>query len=202
MGKEKSALPFGDQSLLEIAIGKALSICGNVAVFCGAQSERARGLAPAILDVRPPIGPLGGIEAALLQTEADWNLFLAVDTPLIPMTLLLSWWEHISRQEGVGASFMVDKGQLHALPLFLRREAQPLLSAALHAGKYRLQEEVEAAVKILGTTVLCVDADSLPINGMGEVQRTARATWFANANTPAEIEKIRRFAHTLEGTGI
>ena len=197
MGKEKSGLAFGEQSLLQIAIAKARSICGDVAILCGAQPQRGNGLAPAILDVRPLCGPLGGIEAALLHTDADWNLFLAVDTPLIPVSLLSSWKEYVSRQDKVGVACMVDDRRVHALPMLLRRETLPLLSAALDAGRYRLQEEVEAAVRTLGMGISHVDVDSLPLSGISKVQRAARAVWFANANTPDEMERMRHFAHML-----
>lgn len=192
MGEEKSALLFGKHSLLHIAVDKVRSLCGNATVLCGSNPERAMGIAEAVGDLRPPCGPLGGIEAALQHTDAEWNFFLAVDTPLIPPSLLRSWIKEALSKSGAGGAVLLDHGRVHALPLLLHRDTLSHIRASLDAGEYKLIQSTEASVAACGLFMSVTNVDDL-ISDPSELCSEERSAWFANVNTPDELERMRRF---------
>jgi molybdopterin-guanine dinucleotide biosynthesis protein A len=82
MGTVKALLQLGGKPLIEHAVTKLRRICADVHIL-SSNSELAP-YAPLVRDIHPNCGPLGGIEAALLHSPYDWNLFLAVDMPFYP----------------------------------------------------------------------------------------------------------------------
>lgn len=197
MGTEKSALRFGDRTLLEIAAAKARAVCSNVAILCGGDVSRAAGLANGIQDLRHDCGPLGGVEAALKDSDADWNLFLAVDTPLIPEELLRLWIADVVRNKEAGASVLIAEGRIQPVPLLLRREALPWIQAALDAGRYKLWKATEEAANGMGRQLMRTDVDGLQVPGLTKEQELARALWFSNGNTPGELRTMEESLSAL-----
>jgi molybdopterin-guanine dinucleotide biosynthesis protein A len=88
MGRDKALLPWGDTDLLGHALRGLGTTTGTTAVLSGSAPRfEDRGL-PVYPDVVVDVGPLGGILTGLACLEADLGLFLAVDLPLIPVSLL------------------------------------------------------------------------------------------------------------------
>jgi molybdenum cofactor guanylyltransferase len=90
MGVDKVFLDFGGQTLLDRALTVTSAVCGNVTIV-GDPSKLASyagKYGPAVADIFPGCGPLGGIHAALEQSPAQLNLMLAVDMPYVSSGLL------------------------------------------------------------------------------------------------------------------
>lgn len=86
MGEDKAFLQLGERSLLERALQLARSVAGDVKIVGGVAVENEAKFskyAPVVEDIYPDRGPLGGIHAALAGSQAELNLFLAVDLPFI-----------------------------------------------------------------------------------------------------------------------
>lgn len=82
MGSDKALLPFGGKTLLEHLTGLLLTLTPAVHIVAPSGRYECFGF-PVLADLRPHCGPLGGIEAALSHSPADWNLILACDLPHI-----------------------------------------------------------------------------------------------------------------------
>jgi molybdopterin-guanine dinucleotide biosynthesis protein A len=90
-GRDKALIPCGDHTLIGHIARVVERACGSV-VLVGCP-ERYRALPyPAIEDALPEQGPLGGIQAALCASSAEWNLVVACDMPLITVELLEWPW--------------------------------------------------------------------------------------------------------------
>ncbi len=74
MGRDKARLPFRGGELVAAVADMVARAAGNVTLV--GHSEL-----PAIPDLYPGEGPLGGILTALHHTSADWNLIVACDMP-------------------------------------------------------------------------------------------------------------------------
>ena len=86
MGKDKAALLFGGMTLLEWQVQKlrALGIGDRMVSGSTMPVSETR----FIPDIYPHRGPLGGIHACLNAARHENVLFLAVDTPLVPLSAL------------------------------------------------------------------------------------------------------------------
>lgn len=198
MGQDKALLLLGGHTLLDLAVDKARSVCRNVTVLCGTGDRLAVEGADAIKDLRAACGPLGGIEAALHHSDAEWNLFLAVDTPLIPSSLLCAWGRELLESQDcatpkTGAAVFSDRGRIHALPLILRREVLPWITASLDAGEYRLLQQVTYGAEAAGFELSITDVDTLGA-ALESTEPVERSAWFQNANTPDDFETMRKIA--------
>ena len=103
MGQDKVLLPWCGTTLLDLALDKLRAVCSRVRI-CSNRLDLHEAV-PVLADAEVvidgmkcgPIGPMGGLLAALEQTKTDWNLFLPVDMPLLPVEMLQ---EMLQRTEG------------------------------------------------------------------------------------------------------
>jgi molybdopterin-guanine dinucleotide biosynthesis protein A len=87
MGRDKARLPFRGAELVSAVTAAVTRAVGNVTLVGHAQL-------PAIPDLYPGHGPLGGILTALHHTDADWNLIVACDMPEISAAFLAELLAH------------------------------------------------------------------------------------------------------------
>ena len=89
MGRDKALIHLAGKPLIEHAVTKLRRICTHVHLLTSDIALAA--FAPILPDIHLNCGPIGGIETALMQTSNDWNLFLPVDMPLLPLAFLKHW---------------------------------------------------------------------------------------------------------------
>lgn len=210
LGRDKVSLPWPPENgtgvtLLDHAIGRLQQVCSTVKVCAG--HDRSDGLAsevpghphtiPKIFDAIANAGPLGGIVPALEQSSTDWNLFLAVDLPLVPVEFLRSLLDR--GQNGVAGILSIvpviaDKPQ--PLCSLLHRSLAPTLRRALAEGKYKLMVAFEnpATKSNIGPDTLDVwEVDRW--SGLQERPlECSMADMFLNVNTPEEWARAQALA--------
>jgi molybdenum cofactor guanylyltransferase len=184
MGRDKALLELNGCPLIALALEK-LRLLGLSPRIVGSRSDLAA-FAPVIPDVHPHAGPLGGIEAALSVTDAEQNLFLPVDLPLLPAEFL-RWM--IGRAAMTHALATVPRLQGRPEPLcaIYNRALLPHTQAALAEGKAKVMFAVEHAANITGQSI-----DSFDVEAVAAAQSWKEPTplhcWFKNVNTPADFE--------------
>jgi molybdenum cofactor guanylyltransferase len=171
MGADKAFLDFGGRTLLERALAVVNSACPSLAIVGDPAKFASYG--PAVADVYPGCGPLGGIHAALSNSSADLNLALAVDMPFVSAGLLAFL---LKTAETTGATVIVPRTARGFQPLcaVYRRSFAAAADAALRAGKYKIDALFPA------TSVRVIEENELAAAGFSE-------RVFFNLNTPQDL---------------
>ena len=115
--------------------GEVRAAAGSVTVIADPARYADLGL-PTVADLRPGAGPLGGIETALAQRAAEWNLVVACDMPNLERELLKSLIA-AAIEEGNGPVDCVlglSASGLEPLCAVYRAQALGPIRAALDAG--------------------------------------------------------------------
>src|ERR1700746_781805 len=106
MGQDKALLQWAGRTLLERALDKLRTLPLAAAPrIAGARSDLSSH-AGVVADLHPGCGPLSGIEAALAARTRPLNVFLPVDTPLLPAQFL--FWR-LQRAETTGALMTIPR---------------------------------------------------------------------------------------------
>lgn len=177
MGRDKALLELAGKPLIAHALDKVRAI-GYAPRIVGSRPDLAT-FAPVLSDAYPQAGPLGGIASALAVSDAEQNLFLAVDLPALPVSFLL-WL--VQRVEITNALATVPRLQGLSQPLcaVYSRALLPHLRAALAEGDAKVMRAVERAGTI----------DSFDMESVAAAESwPSPHGWFANLNTPAEFQR-------------
>jgi molybdopterin-guanine dinucleotide biosynthesis protein A len=101
MGYDKALLPWGETDLLGHAIARLRAAVAEVAILSGAEPRYAdRGLR-VVADRVPDDGPIAGLESGLEHAAGRPVLLLAVDLPLVPLSLLYGLAERLAGWDAV-----------------------------------------------------------------------------------------------------
>jgi molybdenum cofactor guanylyltransferase len=132
MGRDKALVELAGQPLIAHAL-RILREANLPASIAGGQPALAA-FAPLIEDTRRDQGPLSGICAALASTKAEWAVFLPIDLPLLPASLLEYLLRH-ARITGNPVTIPSINGFPQTFPAVLHRSALPTLERELNAGR-------------------------------------------------------------------
>ena len=80
MGMDKALLPFGDRPLAAWMAELVQGACGKVSLVGSRAKYSGLGF-PVVEDIFPDSGPLAGIHAALVHSDAPFSLIVGCDMP-------------------------------------------------------------------------------------------------------------------------
>jgi molybdopterin-guanine dinucleotide biosynthesis protein A len=176
MGADKRRLELEGRSLLDIALDKVHSVCGEV-VLAGRLPEDLRPSGARCVEDCPGLsGPAAGIVAGLGATSTDRALVLACDMPFVTEALL----RHLLARAAEGWLVVAPRlaGRWEPLCAVYSAECGPLLQRECAGERAALRgflEDHRDEVLALG------EADLVQF---GEPSRL-----FANINTPRDLER-------------
>lgn len=136
MGQDKALLKLNGRLLIEHARDVTKNLTEKV-VFVGAV-ERYSLFGTTIPDTFPDCGPLGGIHAGLQFSDTDFNLFLSVDTPFIPLKFLRYLFAEAQRSQAT-VTYPVVNGHYQPLCAIYRQAFLLLAEAALQQRNYKIE---------------------------------------------------------------
>jgi len=216
MGRDKALLELAGKPLVQHAVVKLQRICAEVHLL-GNRNELAV-YGPLVRDVHEGRGPLSGIEAALEDSQYDWNLFMPVDMPFLP-TSFLGWWVPMAlarAKEGMRMAMLtVDERPQPALCL-LHKDVLPFVKQAMEQGGFKLFRVFEEAERELSVRtgvssgvlfnlpwsvdqqLTVLPGENYPWCKLTKEQDAARRLWFANLNTPEEFTEAQGFVGALD----
>jgi len=189
MGEDKALVRFGGQPLALRAL-HILREAGLSASFAGGADSLA-GFAPVVEDSEAGLGPLGGICAALTSTSARWAVFLPVDLPLLPASLVAFLLDH-ARITGRAITLCSVNGFAQTFPAVVDRTALPALETELAAGRSGCFSALQAAAASLGQPVTILAVESLVQTGqIAHPDGLPAARWFLNVNAPYDLSRAK-----------
>src|SRR5438270_10466499 len=136
MGANKAFLTLEGKPLIEHAKSILDSVCGQVFIL-GQRALYGR-FGQCYEDVYPDCGPLSGIHAALLNSQTEWILVTAVDTPFITAELLDYLVERAVNSSALVTAPCVG-GHVQPLCTVFHHSFLPIVEAALKAGRYKVE---------------------------------------------------------------
>lgn len=180
MGTDKALLEIGGRTLLHRACGLAAEAgLGVTVVGAPAKYEGRGGPGVRVIEDRlPAAGPLAGIDAALLDTSAPWNLILGCDLPFLNVEWL-SFLVQRAQGSSAGAIVPLNTGGPEPLCAVYSLRCQPIVAAALDRGVRKVTDiYTELQIDYLQP------ADWKPFDLHGLL--------FKNVNTPQDYESLTR----------
>jgi molybdopterin-guanine dinucleotide biosynthesis protein A len=187
MGADKALIEFRGQPLVLHALG-VLRGAGLVASIAGSRLP-LNSFAPVVEDSKPGLGPLAGICAALASTAARWAVFVPVDLPMLPASLVRFLLNH-ARMSGRAVTLASVAGFAQTFPAVLDRAVLPGLQSELDAGRGGCFAAFQAAAAGLGQPAGVVAAELLV--QAGQVAHPAglpAARWFFNVNSAGDLRR-------------
>lgn len=192
MGAEKALVEFRGRPLVENAL-EILSSAGLTASIAGANSASAKStleaFAPVLPDLEPGLGPLGGICAAMASSLARWSVFVPVDMPLLPASLVEFVVNH-ALVTGSVVTIASVTNFAQTFPVVLERSVLPALQSELDSGRRGCFSAFQGTAASLGKKVTVVASELLAQSGqVTHPDGLPPACWFMNVNS---LEDLRR----------
>ena len=187
MGRDKALTLFGGRPLVEIAL-ESLRAAGLQASIAGARSELG-GFASVIEDSELDQGPLVGICAAMRSTLAERAVFISVDLPLLPASLIACLLGH-ARITGRAVTVASVNGFAQTFPAILDRAVLPFLEQTLHSGGRGCYATFREAATAMGQPVSVLPAEVLAQTGQADHPCALPPVWwFLNVNSPVDLAR-------------
>ena len=189
MGSDKALVDFGGRPLVERSIG-ILKAAGLPVSIAGAREEtrsRLEACAPVIPDTEPGLGPLAGVCAALRSTTAAYAVFLPVDIPLLPPSLI-RYLLHHARITAAVVTVASSNAFPQTFPVVIARQAFPFLERKLTHGELGCLAAFRAAAAELGPPIMVLPVEVLVQSGQVDHPEALPAVrWFLNVNRPGDL---------------
>jgi len=191
MGADKSLELLAGQPL----VGHALDLlrqAGLMASIAGARSQLAA-FAPVVEDLQPGLGPLAGVCTALASTSAARSVFVSVDLPLLPASLIVFLLHH-ARATGATVTVCSVNGFPQTFPAVVCQKALPALQNELEMERRGCFSGFQVAASSLNRPLAVLPVELLVQSGH-VVHRDALppAWWFLNVNTPLDLRRAADF---------
>lgn len=190
MGRDKAIVELHGHTLAALAVN-ALKASGLSAAIAGARSGLGH-LAPVVADEAPDEGPLRGVCTALGSTNAELAVFLPVDLPFIPSSLL-SYMVSDARVTGAAVTLVSVNGFIQTFPAVIRAGLLPFLQEELVAGRRGCFAAFQAASSRVDEGLRVTPVELLVQPGQVRDKGDLPAyRWFLNVNTPGDVERADR----------
>ena len=189
MGCDKALVEFSGEPLIVRAL-KLLREAGLAARIAGARADLEQ-FAQVIADPAPGHGPLGGVCAALAVCRGHRAVFVPVDLPLLPASLIAFMVHRATITQAVVTVLSVS-GFAQTFPAVVDRAALPGLEDALKQGPGGCFAAFKSAAAGLGQRVAAVPVEYLAQAGQVTQPGGLPPTmWFLNVNSPADLARAQ-----------
>jgi molybdenum cofactor guanylyltransferase len=177
MGSDKAFVELEGRSLLSRMLGLASSVTAEVCIV--GDKAKFGGEGRVIEDEFPNHGPLGGIHAALLSSESDLNLILAVDMPFVEVQFLQYLSQQAAANQGAVVTLARENGNWQPLCAVYRKAFLRWADEALRQGKNKIDP-------------LFSKLELRVIEEKELVEQNFPPSMFRNLNTPEELQQASK----------
>jgi molybdenum cofactor guanylyltransferase len=176
MGQDKAAITLNGLTLLQHALAALREVCRDVAIL--GKHELYGNLGPVYEDIFPGCGPLGGIHAALSNSQTQFNLIIAVDTPFLAPEFLSYLAERAIDSDAIVTTPEIED-YTQPLCTVYSLDFLPIAEQSLRSGNYKI-------------VPLFPEGRTLVIQEAELRQLAFAADMFENLNTPEDLARARR----------
>jgi len=184
MGRDKALTKLAGKTLVSHAL-RVLRSAGLQGSIAGSRSGLER-FAAVVPDEASGFGPLGGVCSALAHASSEWVVFITIDLPLIPPSLIRFLILH-ARETGCYATICSLNGFAQTFPVVIRRDALASLSRDLASGR----SGCFAAFVAAGVSIVPVEL-AVQAGQMTDERGLVPYQWFSNINTPVDLANAER----------
>jgi molybdopterin-guanine dinucleotide biosynthesis protein A len=196
MGADKALALLDGRPLVSHGL-RILREAGVEASLAGGQPALSA-FAPLIEDGRPGLGPLSGICAALASTVARWAVFIPVDLPLLPASLLRYLLIQAATTGGTVTVAAVN-GFAQTFPAVLDRAVLPALLHELQSGRGGCFSGFQVAAQSLGEAVSVIPVEPLVQCGqIAHPRGLPAARWFLNVNSAEDLRRAEAYSASAD----
>jgi molybdopterin-guanine dinucleotide biosynthesis protein A len=171
MGRDKALIEIDRVPLVQRVAAAIGEVCGSVSLVGDPALYGNLGFR-VIPDLMPGEGPLAGIEAALGETKAEWNLVVACDMPALDTRILEELFVAAASNNGDCAAPQYSDGRMEPLCAVWNARCHAEVVSALADGVRKVTE----ALRRLALRYVPVASDAA----------------FRNLNTPEDLERYGR----------
>jgi molybdopterin-guanine dinucleotide biosynthesis protein A len=189
MGQDKAQTLLAGVPLIEHAC-KLVRSAGLEPRIAGAQSDLSS-IAPTLSDdpARAGLGPLAGICCALAHTSGSLALFVPVDMPLLPVSLIVYLLHHATVTESAVTLVSVG-GFFQTFPAVVRTAALPSLQRSLDSEDRNCLRALRAAAEFIAKPFAVLPVELLLQAGqVSSFPAIPPGQWFLNVNTPQDLAR-------------
>jgi molybdenum cofactor guanylyltransferase len=190
MGRDKALIEVADRPLVEHSL-QILREAGLESRIAGATLDLSN-FASVVPDGPGDsgLGPLAGICSALSACAKRFAVFLPVDLPLIPASLIEYLIHHAIVTEAAVTVASVG-GFVQTFPAVVDRAALGSFTESLHSGDRNCLKAFRTAASVLpgGLSVLALELLVQP-GQVRHVRALHPAQWFLNVNTPDDLKLL------------
>jgi molybdenum cofactor guanylyltransferase len=195
MGRDKALLGFAGEPLIAHAL-RILSESGLQPAIAGARSTLSA-FAPVVEDeaCARGKGPLAGICAALNATDSQYAVFMPVDLPFIPSSLITCMLSHARL---TGALFTVASlnGFPQTFPAVIDRQALDFLEGQLRSEERGCLLAFQRGAHSLSRPLSILPSELLLQSGqITHLASLPPFLWFLNLNSPLDFMRAERIAN-------
>ncbi len=195
MGVDKALISFRGRPLVEHAL-EILRGAGLAASIAGARSPLSA-FGPVVEDVEADKGPVSGICAGLASTSVQLAVFLPVDLPLLPSSLI-AYMVREAQISGRAVTLARVGGFTETFPAVLNRSVLPWLQGELAAGRLGCFQAFEGAAASVGQRVsVIVVEDAAEAGAIVHPEGLAADRWFTNLNTPVDLRDASKLRNRV-----
>lgn len=192
LGRDKAAVDLGGRTLAQRAFHTVSEALPKSRITFVATNEVQFAIEAILADGRfifdliPDRGPLGGLHAALADTQSSWIFVLACDYPFVSSEMIRLLAEKVSDEYGVVAPDQSD-GRLQPLCAFYKtEEARPIVQEMID--RPRVPPPLHEIVKELKP---CIVSPS-EYRALAASER-----FFVNVNTDLDLDLAREIERKL-----
>jgi molybdopterin-guanine dinucleotide biosynthesis protein A len=187
MGHDKALIRLAGTPLIQYAINTLRTI-GLQPRIAGAQSDLSP-FAPIVPDdpSQSGLGPLSGICSALAAGSSRYAVFLPIDLPLLPSSLIACLLQHTAITQSAVTVISIA-GFVQTFPVVVDRDALPVLQSSLLSNDRNCLRAFRAASNALSKPFGILPVELLLQPGqISHPQGLAATLWFLNINFPHDL---------------
>jgi molybdopterin-guanine dinucleotide biosynthesis protein A len=193
MGEDKALVRFNGEPLIQHAV-EVLRSAGFEPRIAGARSDLTS-FAPVVPDDpnHPRLGPLSGICSAIDFATCRYAVFLPVDLPLLPASLI-TYMVHHAEVTGSAITIASICGFLETFPVVIDGTAAPVLKSWLQSQDRKCLNAFRAAADALQRPFSVMRVELLVQAGqVSDPRCLPPRAWFLSINTPADLVTAKTF---------